>query len=153
MNKDIENSAEEAIEKLSATLIDGLEVEVEDGISLEEALEVVEFEGRPPMISLGLDFKDQPAEDRARYLHALASTMNHAADLLQKERNALLEVVEQHKTLAKNAENQITIQKTINQNLMDTLNEQTQGQARKAAIYEEKIRNLETELNKLRGRT
>jgi Skp family chaperone for outer membrane proteins len=45
-----------------------------------------------PQISWGPDYMSWPLKRRLRFAERLASSMNHAADLLQKERNALLDI-------------------------------------------------------------
>jgi len=47
------------------------------------------IEQHPPMIQWGQLVRDMGPEARERYLQRLASTMNHAARLVQDERNAL----------------------------------------------------------------
>lgn len=43
-----------------------------------------------PQIDWGQDFLDWDSEQQNRYLRRLCSALNHAADLIQKERNELL---------------------------------------------------------------
>lgn len=49
----------------------------------------------PPQIAWGEEYKSWPIEKRLDYAEKLASSMNHAADLLQEERNRLLEIATQ----------------------------------------------------------
>jgi len=58
-----------------------------------------------PTIKWGKDYKKWPIEKRLRYAERLASTMNHAADVLQTERN------EQNVTIA-TLEKQLAQQET-----------------------------------------
>ncbi len=44
-----------------------------------------------PMIAWGKEYADWPQDRKIRYLEKLASAMNHAADVMQKERNLALE--------------------------------------------------------------
>jgi hypothetical protein len=47
-----------------------------------------------PNISWGDDYKSWPIEKRLRFAERLASTMNHAADELQKDRARIIELAE-----------------------------------------------------------
>jgi hypothetical protein len=44
---------------------------------------------RPPKINWGMIYKDMPDAEKISYLEKLASSMNHAAALVQDERNEL----------------------------------------------------------------
>lgn len=55
-----------------------------------ERLDETVMENRPPRITWGRIYKEKmSSEQKIEYLERLASTMNHAAALLQKERNTL----------------------------------------------------------------
>jgi hypothetical protein len=56
-----------------------------------------------PKISWGGEYDAWPIEKRLRYAERLASAMNHAADLLQQERNKLLEIAQHHEVQLKAA--------------------------------------------------
>lgn len=47
------------------------------------------IEQRPPKINWGMIYKGMPNEKKISYLEKLASAMNHAASIVQGERNAL----------------------------------------------------------------
>lgn len=62
-----------------------------DGLGdLQKIERIRNFQRMAPQIRWGDDYRSWPIEKRLRYAENLASSMNHAADLLQKERNALL---------------------------------------------------------------
>lgn len=50
----------------------------------------IEVESKIPQIRWGRDYRSWPIEKRLRYAERLASAMNHAADVLQTDRNSLL---------------------------------------------------------------
>jgi len=54
-----------------------------------------------PQIKWGGEYAKWPPERRLRYAERLASSMNHAADILQQERNKLIEVVERQEAQLK----------------------------------------------------
>ena len=79
-----------------------------------------------PQIIYGEDFEERTDSEKISYLKGLASTMNHAADLMQKERNVLAAGIERHKLLTENAEKSLTIQKAVMTNQLISGNEQIQ---------------------------
>lgn len=56
-----------------------------------------------PKISWGGEYRAWPVERRLHYAERLASTMNHAADVLQTERNAMIEVANSQEVKLKHA--------------------------------------------------
>lgn len=113
-------------------------------ITLDEAKAVIEYNYRAPQIILEDTFREAPAKDQIKYLHKLASAMNHAASLLQDERNALLIKVDMLKEDVKNAELQATLQKSINHQLMERMNETTQENALLIQEEQRRVKQLET---------
>jgi hypothetical protein len=113
-------------------------------ITLDDAKAVVEYSGRAPSITLEPDFLASPPKDQIRYLHKLASAMNHAAKTLQDERNALLTAMEKQKELVIHAETGATIQKNIAANALAQLNAMTQENAIRTGHHLSKISTLET---------
>lgn len=71
---------------------DNLEADlIEKGFSrLDDKLLVA----RPPKITWGKVFESSSNEEKIEYLQKLASTMNHAASLIQEERNELNKLCE-----------------------------------------------------------
>jgi hypothetical protein len=87
-----------------------------DGIELDEFADL-DFEGvtapQARMINFGEEFQKWPDSRKMTYLKKLASSMNHAADIMQQERNKLLEEREVIKAQLKNTESNLAIQKDI----------------------------------------
>lgn len=81
---------------------------------------------RIPQIKFGDDFYERSDAEKIAYLKQLASTMNHAADLMQKERNTLAAEVERQTSITKNAEYALTIQKGVVMNQLMSGNKQIQ---------------------------
>ena len=56
------------------------------------------MEKNAPMISWGCVFEEWPDTRKIDYLKKLASTMNHAADVLQTERNEIIKIAKAQET-------------------------------------------------------
>jgi hypothetical protein len=125
---------------------DMIEAENQPTIDIKNAMAVVEYDNRAPKISLTEDFKGQTPEAQVKYLHSLASTMNHAAKLLQEERNELLLKVQQKEHDVENAQKAFDLQKNINTTLITQLNESTQERAARDAEFISTINNLKAKL-------
>ncbi len=75
-----------------------------DGLGdLKEIKRLPQMKSPAPQIRWGEEYKSWPVERRLSYAERLASSMNHAADLLQTERNKLLEVVKRQEEQLKQA--------------------------------------------------
>jgi len=99
--------------------------------------QILKFDnGRIPKIRFGSEFEDWPDGRKITYLKELSSSMNHAADLLQKERNLLLEKVSRLEEQVKNADESLLIQKGIVITNITASNEERQS-------FIEKIRDLQ----------
>lgn len=79
-----------------------------------------------PKIKFTSDFEERKDSEKIAYLKDLASTMNNAADLMQKERNVLAEQLRINTALLENAEKALLIQKTITTNQLVSGNSQVQ---------------------------
>jgi hypothetical protein len=64
---------------------------------LKEIKRLPQMHRNAPQIRWGQEYLAWPVEKRLDFAEKLASSMNHAADILQQERNKLLEVVEKQK--------------------------------------------------------
>jgi len=139
-NKNVSN-----VEFLDISRNDGLE-ELTDGetITLDEATGVLEYNYRAPKITMGPEFDAQPDKEKAKYMHKLANAMNHAAKLLQEERNALLDDIVKLKESNSNAEIQVMIQKNIAANALEQLNTAKQEDAIRTGHLQGRIKTLET---------
>lgn len=82
-----------------------------------------------PQIDFGQDFEDFDDKRKIIYLKKLCSAMNHATDLIQQERNELLQQNEVLTRQAENAENRAQIHKD---SLMKGL---TESNAEKQELY------------------
>lgn len=120
------------------------EVKSGEEITLDEAKGVVEYNYRAPNILMEEGWMDLPAEERARYMHKLANAMNHAAKLLQDERNELLKINEVLRQQVANAEQNLMAQKTINQVALTQQNTQMQENAIRTGHLQSRIKQLET---------
>jgi hypothetical protein len=119
-------------------------IEAVTEISLEEAKSVIEYNAYSPKIKMDDSFYEQPLKEQADYMHKLANAMNHAAKLMQDERNALLEVVEVSKQSVANADQAVSIQKIIAAKALEQLNTHMQENAIRTGHLQDKIRTLET---------
>jgi hypothetical protein len=79
-----------------------------------------------PRIKFGEEFEARKDADKISYLKDLASSMNHAADLMQKERNVLAVDLKKKTALLENAEKALLIQKAIVSNHLVSGNLQIQ---------------------------
>lgn len=97
---------------------------------------------RPPKIKWGELYKQFSDKEKIEYLQKIASTMNHAAYLIQEERNGLL------KSIDKKEEQLIKMKKTIDQNMemlqieITKINEERQEVNKKVAKLNAEIRRL-----------
>jgi hypothetical protein len=66
-----------------------------------------------PQIDWGKDFEEWSVEQQNRYLKRLCSALNHSADLIQNERNEVLEECHRMNKCVENADEAVRIQKAI----------------------------------------
>jgi len=92
-----------------------------------------------PRIKFGEEFESRKDSEKISYLKDLASSMNNAADIMQKERNALAVEIKKKTALLENAEKALMIQKTIVSNQLNSGNLQIQD-------LSNQILNLQTQL-------
>jgi len=76
-------------------------------------LNLPEEPGMAPQINWGDDFNDFDDMKKIIYLKKLCSALNHATDLIQKERNQLLVDIKVSNDVAENAGQAVAIQKAI----------------------------------------
>lgn len=90
--------------------------QIYQGIEVE-GLKELDFEGieapRARMIKFGEEFEAWDDKHKIEFLKKLASSMNHAADIMQQERNKLLVELEIVNKQRENAEKNLSIQKNI----------------------------------------
>lgn len=94
----------------------------------------------------GMEFSEQFHErsepEQIEYLKKLASTQNHALDLMQKERDALLVKVAALETQIENAQRAYDIQKQITHDLVTQSNALDQGVAERIHELEARVKEL-----------
>lgn len=106
--------------------------------------------GKPPKINWGERYKTWPNDKKIKYLEELAASMNHAAFLIQNERDELNTLCGQKEemlnTLSQNLEGNNGM---IQQQIM-LLNEERQTWNKAAVEMKVNIRQLEKELAEYR---
>ena len=109
-----------------------------------ERLDSTKMENRPPRIKWGRIYKEKMSpQQKIEYLERLASTMNHAAALIQKERNVL-------GILCEKKEAQLMVmKKTVDQN-GDMLQQQITRLNADRQHFIDEITKLRTEIRTLK---
>lgn len=95
----------------------------------------------PPRIKWGRLYQDLSDKEKVKYLEKLAATMNHAAHLVQEERNDLLK-------LANQKEEQIGAMKKAMQQNTDMLHTEINKMNEERQKYNEAYKELKDELRK-----
>lgn len=101
------------------------------------------IESKPPKIKWGKIYEQSTDKQKIEYLEKLAATMNHAAYLIQEERNQMLELV------AKKEEQIIKLKEAMGKNMdmltseITKMNEQRQEFHKEVARLNKRIRELE----------
>ena len=96
-----------------------------------------------PDIIWGEDFEAFDDKGKIRYLKKLASALNHAADLVQKERNEAYIKVKEMEQLVENAEKRAEIQKQITHNALTNFNAEKQDLIRRIQELEVELKNID----------
>ena len=99
---------------------------------------------RPPMIQWGLLYQAKTDQEKIRYLEKLASSMNHAASLIQDERNQLGALCALKEQQIVTLNHTVTANNAMLQQEVTRMNEDRQG-------YHAAITRLNTELRALRA--
>lgn len=103
------------------------------------------------LITLGKEFQRKSADEQVNYLHKLASSQNQALDMMQNERDALLQKCSHLERQLANSEQNLQIQKKI---VMDNI---TQGNADRQSLIEqnqalgERVRAQDGVIERLNG--
>ena len=97
----------------------------------------------PPKIQWGVIYKEKSDADKIKYLEKLAATMNHAAFLVQEERNSLGALCEKKEGQLQQMMTDITANNNMLQSEVTKMNEQRQGFNQEVARLNAKIRELE----------
>lgn len=100
---------------------------------------------RPPKIKWGLEFQAWSLEKQNIYLKKLSASMNHAADLVQTERNALLLKVDTQDAIIVSLQTQAKQAQDSMQNVLIQTNDERQSFNKKVVELQDKLRLLEQE--------
>lgn len=103
-----------------------------------------------PQITFGEDFEERTDQEKITYLKALASSMNHAADLMQKERNELAKELVKQKGLVVNAENSLSIQKQVVINQLLAGNQEVQKLSQQILGLQKQLKDANQTIEDLR---
>ncbi len=114
--------------------------EIEDVAEGMKRIEVVEL---PPKIKWGDDFLAWSDEKKIAYLTKFGEAMNHAADVIQKERDALGEMVEEKEKRILQLEAMIEANNRMIQAEITNMNEYRQEVNAQSAKLNARIRELE----------
>jgi len=98
---------------------------------------------RPPKIQWGAIYKEKSEADKIKYLEKLAASMNHAAYLVQEERNHLGQLCEKKEGQLQQMMADISANNNMLQSEVTKMNEQRQGFNQEVARLNAKIRELE----------
>ncbi len=102
------------------------------------------IENRPPKINWGEKYRAMEPEQKIRYLEKLAATMNHAAHLIQNERNQLGELCD------KKEQQLIALSKSVDANNAMLQQEVTRMNAQRQGFHAE-VSKLNTRIRGLEG--
>jgi septation ring formation regulator EzrA len=94
-----------------------------------------------PQIRWGEDFEAFDDKRKIIYLKKVASALNHATDLIQKERNELIDKCKQMAEQLENADKNVGIRKDIYVNAITSFNAEKQTLAQTIQKLERDIKN------------
>jgi hypothetical protein len=98
---------------------------------------------KAPKIQWGDKFQAMPDADKILYLKRLASTMNHAAYLIQNERNQLLDLMEKKELQLEAMKRSIEQNNEMIQGQITEMNANKQEYHKKIASLNKKLREYE----------
>jgi hypothetical protein len=101
-------------------------------------------EPNPPKVTWGVKFLEMEPADQIAYLKKLASAMNHAAFLIQEERNQLLE-------LCRKQEAQIKLQQEAVDKNNQMLQQEVSSMNEKRQVFNKEIARLNALVRELGG--
>ena len=114
----------------------------------EEDLNLPPAPAAAPQIDWGQDFLNWDIEHQNRYLKRLCSALNHATDLIQKERNDLLVQLHEMKAILENADKNVANQKQIMVTALTNHNLEKQQLIKHLQELEVKVKSLSAKLQK-----
>ncbi len=98
---------------------------------------------RPPKIVWSKEFRDQEIQVQLTYMEKLANTMNHAASLIQDERNSLNELMTKKEAQLVSMSKQLLANNELVQSEVARMNAQKQGFHAEVSRLNTRIRELE----------
>jgi len=107
--------------------------------------------GRGPQIKFGDEFNSWPPGKQIEYLKQLASSMNHAADMMQTERNEIRSKLIMAETKLAGAEKALQIQKDVVVRQLTDGNAEQQSMIVRMQALEAKVREQAEIIKTLRG--
>ena len=126
------NNAKKIVEEITDQLAEGF-----------QRIDPKTIEARPPKIAWGDRFQSWPAEKQILWLIKFAETMNHAADLLQKERDELNALCEKKEMQVTKLTEMMHQNNAMLQQEVTRFNEQRQDYNKEIARLNAKIRGIE----------
>jgi len=99
-----------------------------------------------PQIDWGEDFLNWDVTKQNRYLKRLCSALNHATDLIQKERNELSRKLEERDIILKNADKNVATHKDIVIRAITSHNEEKQKLISTIQLLEKEVKELKQKL-------
>lgn len=99
----------------------------------------------PPKINWGMIYKEKTADEKIEYLEKLASSMNHAAKLIQDERNELGRLCELKETQLTKMNASLIANNNMIQQEITKMNLMRQDYNEQIKTLSSKIRELEKE--------
>lgn len=103
-----------------------------------------------PDIAWGFEYQSWPVEKRLAYAENLASSMNHAADLLQQERNAALGTIEHKEKQIKALYERLARETEVFNRQFQDMNESRQSLLRKIVTLEGRVGEQTKEIRSLK---
>ena len=105
------------------------------------------IEQRPPKIQWGRIYQGMTDDEKLQYCEKLACVMNHAAKLIQDERNTLGHMVEQKEHMLIEMKKALDENNSMIQEQMTKFNEDKQRYNKAIAELKAKVRELESDRN------
>lgn len=104
------------------------------------------------LITLNKEFHEMTSLGQVNHLHKLASSLNHALDLMQNERNDLLRSVDYVKTQLGNCQKALDIQKGIVRNTLTDDNISKQEFIKEIQDLQKQVRDKNILLEEFSGK-
>lgn len=111
-------------------------------VCINDAILEYKLPAAAPKINWGGDFDSMPADDKVAFLKKFANSFNHALDLMQKERNALMDK-------SNSMEAQVLSLKEQVKNQMLFVQETVKKENEVKRVYQIKINALEKKVREL----